>query len=110
MRPAFERGPLFRSVNRHGQVGGPLDQGSVSTIFKAMARRARLSLDDVAQISGHSTRVGACVDMVRYGADVAGAMQAGRWRSTTMVARYCEGLDLKRGAVSMVASRREKFA
>jgi integrase len=102
-------GPLFRSVNRHGQVGGQLDQGSVAAIFKAMAKRARLSPGDVAQISAHSTRVGACQDMVRYGADIAGAMQAGRWRTTTMVSRYCEGLDLKRGAVAQVAARREKF-
>ena len=105
----IERGPMFRSVNRHGQVGGWLDQGSVAAIFKAMAKRARLSPADVAQISGHSTRVGACQDMVRYGADIAGAMQAGRWRSTTMVSRYCEGLDLKRGAVALVALRRKQF-
>ncbi len=105
----IERGPLFRRINRHGQVGGQLDQGSVAAIFKAMAKRARLSPDDVAQISAHSTRVGACQDMVRYGAVIAGAMQAGRWRSPTMVARYCEGLDLKRGAVAQVAARREQF-
>jgi hypothetical protein len=74
-----------------------------------MAKRARLSPADVAQISAHSTRVGACQDMVRYGADIAGAMQAGRWQSTRMVARYCEGLDLKRGAVAQVAARREQF-
>jgi integrase len=104
-----ESGLLFRNVNRHGRVGGQLDQGSVSAIFKAMAKRARLSPADVAQISAHSTRVGACQDMVRYGADIAGAMQAGRWRSTTMVSRYCEGLDLKRGAVALVALRRKQF-
>jgi site-specific recombinase XerD len=102
-------GPLFRSVNRHGQVGGPLNAGAVAPIFKAMAARARLSAEDVAAISGHSTRVGACQDMVRYGADIAGAMQAGRWRTTVMVSRYCEGLDLKRGAVAQVAARREQF-
>jgi hypothetical protein len=96
-------------VNRHGQVGGQPDQGSVAAIFKAMARRARLSSDDVAQISVHSTRVGACQDMVRYGADAAGAMQAGRWRSPTMVSRYCAELELKRGAVAQVAARREQF-
>jgi integrase len=106
----IESGPLFRSVNRHGQVGGPLDQGSVSAIFKAMAQRARLSSADVAQISGHSTRVGACQDMIKYGGDIAGAMQAGRWKSARMVSRYSEGLDLKRGAVAQVAARREQFA
>jgi integrase len=106
----IESGPLFRNVNRHRQVGGRLDEGSVSTIFRAMAGRARLSPGDVAQISAHSTRVGACQDMVRLGADVAGAMQAGRWKTTTMVARYCDGLDLKRGAVAQVALRRQQFA
>jgi integrase len=106
----IENGPLFRRVNRHGQVGGQLDQGSVAAIFKAMARRARLKTEDVAQISGHSTRVGACQDMVRYGADIAGAMQAGRWQTTTMVSRYCAELELKRGAVAQVAARREQFA
>jgi hypothetical protein len=105
----IESGPMFRSVNRHGQVGGQLDQGSVAAIFKAMAKRARLSPGDVAQISGHSCRVGAAQDIIRYGADIAGAMQAGRWRSPTMVGRYAEGLDLKRGACAQVAARREQF-
>jgi integrase len=106
----IESGPLFRSVNRHGQVGGQLDAGSVSAIFKAMAAAANLSPDEAARISGHSTRVGACQDMIRYGGDIAGAMQAGRWKSTTMVARYSGGLDLKRGAVATVAAKRQKFA
>jgi hypothetical protein len=75
-----------------------------------MAKRARLSPVEVAQISAHSTRVGACQDMVRYGADIAGAMQAGRWQTTTMVSRYCAELELKRGAVARVAARREQFA
>jgi hypothetical protein len=37
-------------------------------------------------------------------------MQAGRWQTTTMVSRYCEGLELKRGAVAQVAAKREQFA
>jgi integrase len=105
----IQTGPLFRRMNRHGSVLGPLDPASVSRIFKQMARRARLSSEEVAAISGHSTRVGAAQDMIRYGADISGAMQAGRWKTTTMVARYTENLDLKRGAVALVAQRREKF-
>jgi integrase len=108
----IESGPMFRSVNRHGQVGGQLAPASVAAIFKAMAesvRHPRLTSAEIAEISGHSTRIGACQDMVRYGADIAGAMQAGRWKTTAMVSRYCEGLDLKRGAVAQVAARREQF-
>ena len=81
----------------------------MAVIFKGMAKAARLSPDTVAQISGHSTRVGAASDMVRLGADIAGAMQAGRWRTPAMVSRYCQGLDLKRGAVAQVAMRRKQF-
>ena len=32
-----------------------------------------------------------------------------RMCTNAMVARYSEGLDLKRGAVAQVAARREKF-
>ena len=105
----IEAGPMFRRVNRYGRVLGPLDAASVSRIFKRMGRRARLSAEEVSAISGHSTRVGAAQDMIKYGGDLAGAMQAGRWKSATMVARYAQGLDLKRGAVAQVAARREKF-
>ena len=34
----IESGPLFRSVNRHGQVGGPLDPGSVAPSSKPWPR------------------------------------------------------------------------
>ena len=65
-------GLLFRSVNRHGRVGGQLDQGSVSAIFKAMAKRARLSPGEVAQISAHSHPESARVRIwCGYGADIA---------------------------------------
>ncbi len=108
----IENGPLFRRVNRHRQVGAQLDPQSVLLIFRGMAKavRPRMSPADLFQISGHSTRVGAAMDMVRYGADIAGAMQAGRWKSPEMVARYCEGMNLKRGAVAMVAQKRARFA
>jgi integrase len=109
----IESGPLFRSVNRHRQVGGKLDAGAVSAIFKAMAKAVRyprpLPPAEVARISAHSTRIGACQDIVRYGGDIAGAMQAGRWQTPRMVSRYCQGLDLKRGAVAMVAAKRKQF-
>ena len=44
------------------------------------------------------------------GAEGGGASEAGRGKSDLMVARYCEGMDLKRGAVAMVAQKRQKFA
>ena len=51
-----------------------------------MGCRAGLSADDVARVSGHSTHVGAAQDMLRYGEPLPGIMQAGRWKTSTMVA------------------------
>ncbi len=108
----IDAGPLFRSVRKGkgGGVGGALEPGDVARIFKRMALRARLTPEETARISGHSTRVGAAQDMIRYGADMAGAMQAGRWRTPEMLARYSRRLNAKRGAVAKVAGLREQFS
>lgn len=107
----IETGPLFRSVRkgRYSSIGGPLGAGDVAVIFKRMAVRARLKSEEVAHISGHSTRVGAAQDMIRYEADMAGAMQAGRWKSPEMLARYTRRVNVRRGAVAKVAGKREQF-
>ncbi len=108
----IETGPLFRSVRkgRYLSIGGPLGAGDVAVIFKRMADCARLTPEETARISGHSTRVGAAQDMIRYEADMAGAMQAGRWKSPDMLARYTRRVNVRRGAVAKVAGKREQFA
>jgi hypothetical protein len=53
-------------------VGDALDAGDVGRIYKQMAHRAGLSADAIARISGHSTRVGAAQDMLRYGEQLPG--------------------------------------
>jgi hypothetical protein len=62
-----------------------------------MARRAGLSADAIAQISGHSTRVGAAQDMLRYGEQLPAIMQAGRWKTAQMVARAPSRLQRRGG-------------
>jgi hypothetical protein len=57
-------------------------------------------------MSGHSCRVGMAQDLVEFGADLPGLMQAGRWKSPQMPARYYEGLAAKRGAVAQMYERR----
>ena len=57
-------------------------------------------------MSGHSARVGMAQDLVAGGADLAAVMQAGRWKSPTMPARYAERLLAKRGAVAGYYGRR----
>ena len=102
-------GPVFRAVPKGGRVGGALDPGDVARIFKAMARAAGLSAADTARISGHSTRIGAAQDMIRYGIELPAVMQAGRWRSPEMVARYTSRLTARHSAAMQVRDRRVAF-
>jgi hypothetical protein len=51
-------------------------------------RRAGLTADETARISGHSTRVGSAQDMLRYGEQLPSIVQAGCWKTAEMVARY----------------------
>ena len=100
----IDDGPVFRPVNKAGAVGDTaLQGGEVSRILKRLAARAGLDPRDV---SGHSARVGMAQDLVAGGADLAAVMQAGRWKSPTMPARYAERLLAKRGAVASQYSRR----
>jgi site-specific recombinase XerD len=100
----IDDGPVFRPVNKAGVVGTTaLQGGEVSRILKRLAERAGL---DPATISGHSARVGMAQDLVAGGADLAAVMQAGRWKSPTMPARYAERLLAKRGAVAGYYGRR----
>ena len=50
--------------------------------------------------SGHSGRVGMAQDLTANGADLPALMQAGRWTSPAMPARYTEAQAAARGAVA----------
>ena len=96
----IESGLLFRSVSKGGEVRGGLDAGDVSRIFRRMTKSAGT---DIPMVSGHSTRIGACQDMVAAGLEIGEVMQAGGWRSPTMVARYSERQNVRRGAAFKLA-------
>ena len=96
-------GRLFRSVRRDGDVGEALDESQVPRIFKAMAGRAGFSAQMVRRISGHSPRVGAAQDMIASGIETPAILQAGRWKSASMVQRYGERLLAKRNGAAQLA-------
>ena len=98
-------GAIFRAVNKAGKAGDALAASEVSRILKRLAGRAGL---DPAAVSGHSCRVGMAQDLVASGAELPAVMQAGRWKSPTMPARYAEGMLAGRGAVARFYERREK--
>ena len=72
-------------------------------IFKAMARRAGLPEDVAEALSGQSARVGAAQDMIAGGIELPAILQAGRWKTTTMVNRYGERLLARRSGAAQLA-------
>lgn len=114
---AGEVAPITPDAMRHvkawidaaGIKAGALDAGDVARIFKAMAGKAGLTAEEAARISGHSTRIGVRMDMVRYGAELPAIMQAGRWATPVMVARYTRRLTARRSAAVQIADRRPQF-
>jgi len=63
-------GPLFRAVDRHGNVSTrPLDPGSIARILKKAARRSGMSEEKVAKLGGHSLRAGAATVAAINGAN-----------------------------------------
>lgn len=83
-------GPVFRSVDRHGNVGGRLDGRDVARIVKAAAERAGL---DAKLISGHSLRAGLATSAALAGKSDRAIMAQGRWRSRAMMDRYVRNED-----------------
>jgi len=98
----ISEGYVFRGLNRWHQVlPGPLSGEGVSRSFKRVAQCSGINIE---QISGHSTRVGACQDLVSAGIDMPAIMQVGGWKNPERVARYSEQLLVKRGGMAQLAA------
>jgi site-specific recombinase XerD len=79
-------GPLFRSINRHGQVKpGRLSGIDVARVVKKLAGRAGL---DAAKYAGHSLRAGHATSATIGGASERSIMSQTGHRSVQMVRRY----------------------
>jgi len=83
---AFTAGPLFRSINRHGQVqAGRLSGIDVARIVKKLAERAAV---DAGKYAGHSLRAGHATSAAIAGASERSIMNQTGHRSVQMVRRY----------------------
>lgn len=89
-------GPVFRALSNGRVAEGHLDPGSVGRVLKRAARRAGCDEGLVAQISGHSMRVGGAQDMANADFDILGLMAAGGWKTVATVARYVETAQVAR--------------
>jgi len=95
-------GAVFRGLNRWGHVlPKALSGEGVTRSFKRVAQQSGINIE---KISGHSTRVGACQDLVSAGIDMPAIMQAGGWKNPERVARYSERLQVKRGGMAQLAA------
>jgi integrase len=87
-------GPLFRSINRHGQVqSGRLSGIDVARVVKKLADRAGL---DSANYAGHSLRAGHATTAAMAGASERSIMKQTGHRSVQMVRRYIRDGNLFR--------------
>jgi integrase/recombinase XerD len=87
-------GCLFRSVIS-GRVGlSTLHPYAVNRVIKAAALDAGLDPAIVGKLSGHSMRVGAAQDLMADGVGFIAIMEAGGWKSMSVVARYVEHVDI----------------
>ena len=105
----IEGGAIFRKIDRWRKVWPrALGSNEVSNILKRLAERA--GLEDAEKVSGHSLRVGMAQDLVEVGTGLPELMQAGRWKSPAMPARYAEKQLASRGAVAKYHQRKRRRA
>ena len=72
---------------------------SSSQIGRRIARSCEIA-GFAGAYSGHSPRVGMAQDLAAHGAELPALMEAGRWDSPTMPARYTRSQAAERGAVA----------
>lgn len=100
-KAGISEGPVFRPVNRHGQVlPGRLSGNAVSEVVKRSARAAGL---DAANYAGHSLRAGLATSAAAAGVSERSIMKQTGHRSTTMVRRYIrDGSLFRENAAAVV--------
>ena len=83
-------GFLLRGLRGSSRVTQQLGGGQIGRIYKQLAKQAGLPAKVIAEISGHSLRVGAAQDLLRNGASLPQIMVKGGWTKTDTVMRYVE--------------------
>jgi integrase len=84
-------GALFRSVDRHGNVGGELGGRDVARIVKRAAAASGL---DAKVFAGHSLRAGLATSAAKAGKGAHAIMKTTGHRSVAMVQRYIRDAEL----------------
>ena len=90
----ISEGWLFRRIHKGGIGPDSLHPHSIGRMLKQRAITAGLPAEVANRLSGHSMRVGAAQDMVTNGAGILPIMRSGGWKSTNVVARYVQSVEL----------------
>ena len=80
-------GYILRSINRHGHFGNNLHQAGISTILKALQKNLRMD-SNKQPLSGHSSRVGATLDLLEQGEPLESIMLRGGWQTDSTAMKY----------------------
>ena len=115
--PAWEKGHEASPAYVAYDIGeNALHAGSVTPIFREILRRAftagafgdldaKVFADQLKQISAHSTRVGINQDYFAAGENLAGIMDALRWKSPRMPLLYNRNLAAEQGAAGRLLGK-----
>ncbi|SDG88127.1 tyrosine-type recombinase/integrase [Pelagibacterium luteolum] len=91
---AIQRGPLLRPVYRTILASRYLHPSFVGATLKRLSRAAGYPAEESCRTSGHSLRVGAAQELTVMGHGLLPIMSAGGWKSTAVVARYIENVEM----------------
>lgn len=86
----IKNGKIFRGIAPSGEVLCDIKPAQINRIYKKIAKDAKLSKDEIKNISGHSIRIGAAQDLMNSGASLPLLMNRGRWSKTDTAMRYIE--------------------
>jgi integrase len=100
----ISEGAVFRRLIGKEHIGGLLNPGSIAPIFKRVAQWIGMPARFVADVSGHSTRVGAAQDLAELDIDLAAITQAGGWKSPRMPLQYAEKIHAARSGMARAAA------
>src|ERR1700680_4786704 len=97
-------GPIFRRLIGRDYIGDALHPGSIAPIFKRVAQWIGMPARFVAEVSGHSTRVGAAQDLAELDIDLAAITQAGGWEAPRVPLQYAEKINAARSGMARAAA------
>src|SRR5277367_3400608 len=101
----ISEGAVFRRLIGQHQIGGPLNPGSISPIFKRVAQWIGMPERHLKLVSGPSARVGATQDLAALDIDLAAITQAGGWKSPRMPLQYAEKINVGRSGMARAAEK-----